>query len=221
MTRTTLLSTAALLLALSPHSALAGAQQFTNPQFSALTQNHKTLAILPFDVSIDTKRLKNVSLDVIRENEKDESLQFQKQLYIRLLQKSQTDDYSIGFQDADQTIALLQKAGIPLDSLRFHTKDEIAKALGVDAIMSGTINQSQPTSGGMALAQTLLVGFHGSTQRVDITVMIHNGADAALLWSYDHTDSGGGLTGSMSNAVEAMVKSLLKKVAGNFPYKKK
>jgi hypothetical protein len=56
---------------------------------------------------------------------------------------------------------------------------------------------------------------------VDINIMLHNGADAVLLWSYDHTDSGGGFTGSVGNAVEAMVKSLLKKVAGNFPYKQR
>lgn len=211
---------ALVLVALAPGHAAAGAQQFLNPNFATLTATHKTIAILPFDVTIDTKRLKNVSLDVIRENEKDEGLQFQKQLYIRLLQKSQTDGYKISFQDVDQTIVLLQKAGIPLDSLSFHGKDEIAKALGVDAVLSGSVNQSQPTSGGMALAQSLLVGMHGSTQRVDITVAIHNGADAALLWNYDHTDSGGGFTGSMANAVEAMVKSLLKKVAGNFPYRK-
>jgi len=38
------------------------------------------------------------------------------------------------------------------------------------------------------------------------------------LWNYDHTDSGGGFTGNIANAVEAMIKSLLKKAAGNFPY---
>ena len=93
--------------------------------------------------------------------------------------------------------------------------------LGVDAILSGSISQSAPTSKGMALAQSLLIGIHGSTQRVDINIMLHNGSDAALLWSYDHTDSGGGFTGSVANAAEAMAKSLLKKVAGNFPYKQK
>ncbi len=199
--------------------AYAGAQQFLNPNFKALAANHKTVAILPFKVAIDTKRLKNVSMDVIHQNERDEGLQFQKQLYIRLLQKSTDDHYSISFQDADQTVALLQRAGIPLDSIGFHLKDEVAKALGVDALLSGTVSQSQPTSQGVALAQSLLIGFHGSTQRVDINIMLHNGADGGLLWSYDHTDSGGGFTGSMGNAVEAMVKSLLKKVAGNFPYK--
>ena len=199
--------------------AHAGAQQYLNPNFKSLAANHKTVAILPFKVTIDPKRLKNVSLEAVRQNERDEGLQFQKQLYVRLLQRSTEDHYSIGFQDADQTVALLQKNGLVLDSLAFHTKDEIARLLGVDAILSGTISQSAPTSEGVALAQSLLVGIHGSTRRVDINITLHNGSDAALLCSYDHTDSGGGLTGSMGNAVEAMVKSLLKKVAGNFPYK--
>ena len=211
----------ALAVSFAAAPAFAGAQQYLNPNFKTLSAAHKTIAILPFKVTIDTKRMKGVSLDQIRQNELDEGLQFQKQLYIRLLQKSADEHYTVGFQDADQTVALLQKAGIPVDSVNFHPKDEIARLLGVDALLSGTVNQSQPTSQGMALAQTLLVGFSGSTQRVDITIAIHNGADAGLLWNYDHTDSGGGLTGSMTNAVEAMVKSLLKKVAGNFPYREK
>ena len=50
---------------------------------------------------------------------------------------------------------------------------------------------------------------------IHINITLHNGADGALLWSYDHTDKGG-----LANSVEAMTKSLLKKVAGNFPYRK-
>jgi len=211
----------ALACLIAAQTAWAGAQQYLNPNFKTIAANHKTVAILPFKVSIDTKRLKDVSLEMIRNNEQEEGLQFQKQLYIRLLEKSTSDHYTIAFQDVDQTLALLQKAGVPVDSLSFQGKDALAKILGVDAIISGTIHQSQPTSQGMALAQSFLVGIHGSTQRVDITIAIHNGADGQLLWNYDHTDSGGGMTGSMANSVEAMVKSLLKKVAGNFPYKQK
>jgi hypothetical protein len=60
----------------------------------------------------------------------------------------------------------------------------------------------------------VLFGFSGSTERVDINMVVHNGSDGTLLWSYDHTDKGG-----LANSPEAMTKSLLKKVAGNFPYK--
>ena len=206
-------------MVLATGEAMAGAQQYLNPAFASLTAGHKQIAILPFKVTIDTKRLKNVSLEVIRQNERDEATAFQRQLYTRMLQKSADEGYTVGFQDVDRTIALMQKAGISVDSMSFLTKDEIAKILGVDALLSGSINQSAPTSQGMALAQSFLIGAHGSTQRVDISIVLHNGADGALLWSYDHTDSGGGMTGSLSNSVEAMVKSLLKKVAGNFPYR--
>ncbi|HEY2953702.1 MAG TPA: hypothetical protein VGK89_00460 [Candidatus Eisenbacteria bacterium] len=196
--------------------ANAGAQKYLNPQFAALTANHKTIAILPFKVTIDMKHMpKDMTIEMLRKSEEDESLEFQKQLYARFLQRAQDGEYTVGFQDVDQTNAMLAKAGIPLDSLAAHTRDEIAHALGADALVSGSIHQARPTSTGAAIAQTLLIGFSGSTQRVDINMSVHNGSDGALLWSYDHTDKGG-----LSNSVEAMTKSLLKKVAGNFPYRK-
>jgi len=206
-----------LLVALAPGNADAlGAQKYLNPQFAELTKTHKLVAVLPFKVTIDMKHMpKNMTAEIVQQNAKDEGLEFQKQLYSRLLQKSTEEGYTVGFQDVDQTNALLQKAGLSLDSLSAHTKDEVAKVLGVDALVSGTVHQAQPTSTGVAIAQTFLVGFSGSTQRVDINMSVHNGADGQLLWSYDHNDHGG-----LMNSVEGMVKSLLKKVAGNFPYRK-
>ena len=207
---------AAALAALLAATAFAGAQKYVNPQFAELTKTHKTLAILPFKVAIDkTKLPKGVTLEMIAASEKEEGTEFQKQLYARFLQRAQEDEYTVGFQDVDQTNALLARAGISPDSLALHTKDEIAKALGVDGLISGTVHQTQPTSTTMAVAQSFLLGFSGHTQRVDINLTVHNGADGALLWSYDHTDKGG-----LTDTVEAMTKSLLKKVAGNFPYRK-
>jgi hypothetical protein len=213
------LASAALALALTPilaSSAMGAAQQYLNPDFSTIAKTHKTIAVLPFRVTIDTNRLpKGTTLEMVQVSQKEEGLEFQKQLYSRFLQRAQDGEYAIAFQDVDQTNALLLKAGMQPDSLLGHTKDEIARALAVDALVSGTVHQSQPTSTGAALAQTLLIGFSGSTQRVDINMTVHNGGDGALLWSYDHTDKGG-----LANSVEAMTKSLLKKVAGNFPYRK-
>jgi hypothetical protein len=215
-TLVTLVAAAGLLAVTGTAPALAGAQKYTHPQFAAITRDHKTIAILPFKVTIDTNRLpKNTTMEMVRQSEHEEGLEFQRQLYARFLQRAQEGEYTVGFQDVDQTLALLNKSNIKPDSLTLYTRDEIAKALGVDALVSGTVHQSQPTSTGAAVAQTLLLGFSGSTQRVDINMTVHNGADGALLWSYDHTDKGG-----LANSVEAMTKSLLKKVAGNFPYRK-
>jgi len=197
-------------------TAHAGAQKYVHPQFAELTKDHKTLAVLPFKVTVDkTKLPKNITLEMIATSEKEEATEFQSQLYARFLQRAQQGEYTVGFQDVDQTNALLARAGISRDSLYMHTKDELAKVLGVDGLISGSVHQTSPTSAGMAMAQTFLLGFSGHTQRVDITVTVHNGADGTLLWSYDHTDKGG-----LMNSVEGMVKSLLKKVGGNFPYRK-
>jgi hypothetical protein len=195
----------------------AAAQKYLNPQFATLTANHKIIALLPFKVSIGTEHMpKDMTVEMLRKTESEEALEFQKQLYARFLEREQNATYTVAIQDVDQTNALLAKARIPLDSLSAHTQDEIAHLLGVDALVSGTVHQSHPTSTGAAITETLLLGFGGSTQRVDINMTVHNGADGALLWSYDHTDKGG-----ISNSVEAMTKSLLKKVAGNFPYRKR
>jgi hypothetical protein len=196
--------------------AHAFAQKYVHPQFAEVTKTHKVLAILPFKVSIDMKHLpKSMTVEMVRESEKEEAVEFQRQFYSRLLQKSAEEGYTVGFQDVDQTNALMARAGWSPESLATHTKAELAAVLGVEAILSGSVHQTQPTSTGMAVAQTLLIGFSGSTQRVDINITIHNGVDGQLLWSYDHTDKGG-----ITNSVEAMIKSLLKKVAGNFPYRK-
>lgn len=214
--RSGLIVLALLATVFVPAVARAGAQKYTHPRFAELSKDHKTVAILPFKVNIDTKNLsKNTTLEMIAKAEQEESMEFQRQLYARFLQRAQEGEYTVEFQDVDQTNALLAKAGISLDSLSARTRDEIAGVLGVDALISGNIHQARPTSTGMAVAQTLLIGFSGSTQRVDINMTVHNGADGALLWSYDHTDKGG-----LANSVEAMSKSLLKKVAGNFPYRK-
>jgi hypothetical protein len=206
---------AAACLVVLPALALAAAQRYTHPQFAELTKDHKNVAVLPFKVVISSKHLpKNVTPEMIADSEREEAMEFQRQLYARFLQRAGEGEYRVGFQDVDQTNALLARAGWALDSLALHTKDEIAKALGVDAIVSGTVHQAQPTSTGTAMVQTFLLGFSGSTQRVDINMTIHDGTDASLLWSYDHTDKGG-----LANSVEAMTKSLLKKVAGNFPYR--
>ncbi len=203
-----------LLAVLLPTPLLAGAQRYTHPDFANLTKDHKVIAILPFKVNIDTAHLpKQVTLEMIAKSEKEESVEFQRELYARFLQRAQDGEYRIGFQDVDQTNALLAKAGIDPDSLGLRTKDEIAKILGVDALVSGTVHQARPPSAGASIALSI---FGGTTQRVDINMVVHNGADGVLLWSYDHTDKG-----TIGDSVPAMTKSLLKKVAGNFPYRVK
>ena len=81
--------TAALSVAVAAPLYALGAQKYLNPQFNELTKTHKTIAILPFKVTIDKNKLpKNVTLEMVAASEKEESVEFQKQLYARFLQRT-------------------------------------------------------------------------------------------------------------------------------------
>ncbi|HYM80524.1 MAG TPA: hypothetical protein VEY91_03815 [Candidatus Limnocylindria bacterium] len=72
-----------------PVETHAGAQKYTHPQFAELTKDHKTVGVLPFKVTIDKKHLpKNVTLEMIEQSEKEEALDFQRQLQARFLQRA-------------------------------------------------------------------------------------------------------------------------------------
>jgi hypothetical protein len=192
------------------------AKIYKSPELQNYVEKHRIVAILPFKVTIDPKKLpKEYTLEMAHEAERDEAYSFQSQLYFQLLNKHQKGEYTVEFQDVDQTNALLSKAGIEYDSLANYTKAEINKVLGVDATISGEIRRSRPMSTGAAIALGLLVGFWGSTNRVDVSINIHEGENGKLLWKYDHQASG-----SVASSSEGLAKSLMKDISKNFPYKK-
>src|SRR5882672_10239153 len=89
--------TAALSLAVAAPLHAMGAQKYVNPQFSELTKTHKKVAVLPFVVTIDLKHLpKNTTVEMVQQSARDEGLEFQRQLYSRLLQKSESEGYTVG-----------------------------------------------------------------------------------------------------------------------------
>ena len=181
--------------------------------FEKQRKSHKTIAVLPFDVTISQKRLpKNVTREMVEEEEKSTGKNLQGHVYTYFLKNS--DDYTIKFQDVDKTNSMLSAAGIDYDALATKSKDELAKLLGVDVILSGKAEMAKPMSDGAAIAIGLLVGFWGSTNEVNAAVTIHD-AKSDLLWKYDHKYSGG--VGSSS---ESLAKSLMKNVSRKFPYQR-
>ncbi len=180
--------------------------------FESSRRNIKTIAILPFFVSIDSKHLpKNISIETLRESEQKTGYEMQNDAYTWLLQRS--NQYTVTFQDVDKTNALLKKANISYDSLLLQDKGDLCKLLGVDATVSGKAALSKPMSEGGAIAMAFLVGVSGSTNKTTATLSIHS-SKSDLLWKYDFTENGG--IGSNS---ESLTKALMKNASRNFPYK--
>ncbi len=189
---------------------------YTKPEFSNVTKSHKRVAVLPFIVTIDSKnQSKEFTIDVAKKAERDEAYMFQQQLYAQFLKQQSKGLYTVEFQDTDHSNTLLSKAGINYDNLSVYTKSDIARHLGVDAVISGTIRRSKPMSSAGAIVLGLLGGFWGSTNRVDVTLNLHDGSNNDLLWKYDHEASG-----SVGSSAEGLAKSLMTGISKDFPYKK-
>lgn len=204
------------LVALAALMLMAGcATVYTAEDFSTYQAEHKTVAILPYSVQIELKKLpEGVTQDDIEKMEADESQVFQKVLYGQFLEQYSKGRYTVEFQDIDKTNTLLTRSDVNLDNMSSYTKDELSALLGVDALISGNIRRDKPMSTGAAIASTLFLGF-GTTNKVHVNMAVHDGTSGNLLWSYDHEVSGG-----LGSSPEKLAKSLMDNISKKFPYER-
>ncbi|MFL5542380.1 MAG: hypothetical protein ACJ8J0_25560 [Longimicrobiaceae bacterium] len=197
-------------------SGCATHQAYLNPQFASTTAAHRTVAILPFHVTISRERLpRNLTPEDVSRMEHEEAFAVQGQLYTQLLRRA--DRYTVQFQDVARTNVLLERAGITYDSLGARTPDEMAKLLGVDAVISGQVRRRKPMATGTAIALGVLFGgaFMGNTNEVGVDLQLHNGEDGALLWNFSHK-----FGGSIGSSPERLAEAMMSSIARRLPYRK-
>ena len=172
---------------------------------------HKTVAILPYAVTITYKKQpKNFSADANRQQEISMAKNIQSSMYTYLLRKR--DKYSVEFQDVDKTNLLLKRNNML--NLEDFTKDEIAAALGVDAVIGGKFDIEQTKSEGAAIATAVLLGgAGGKTGTGSLTMTINSAKSGELLWRFFKTMDEG-----IMNSTDDLVERMMRKVARNFPY---
>jgi hypothetical protein len=193
-----------------------GPKIYISPDFPQVKATHHTVALLPFFVTVEAGKLpEGMDAAAVAQMEKDESVTFQQQLYSMFLERQAKGEYTVEFQDVDNTNALLAKANINYDNLSQFTKAEIGSILGVDAMISGNIRRSRPMSTGAAITTAILFGVSGNTNRVDVNVNLHDAVKGSLLWKLDHSESG-----SLGSSSEGLAKSLMKGISKKFPYKR-
>lgn len=196
--------------------ALLGcASVYTDSSFANYQKTHKQVAVIPFQVNIDLKKLpEGMEYEDIKIMEKNEGYQFQSELISRYLRRSAKGEYTVEFQDASRTNHLLSQAGLSYEDLAVRSKEELAKILGVDAIISGRVRRSKPMSTGAAVASALLIGF-SVTNEVSVNMNIHDGESGKLLWNFDHE-----VSGSLGSSANGIAEALTRASANRFPYKR-
>jgi hypothetical protein len=188
-------------------------QIFESPDLKSMLYTAKTVAILPFKVSISYKRMpKNVTLEQIKNNEKAESGQMQEGMYTYLLRKSK--DYSVSFQEVERTNALLKKAGV-FESFDEVLADSLCKILGVDAVIKSSWSYQKTGSEGAAIATALLFGVATNTGSGQLVMQINRAKDGGMMWRMAKEMN----EGAFSSA-NILMERMMRKVGRVFPFEK-
>jgi hypothetical protein len=191
----------------------SGKQVFRSPGLDDLLSSAKTVAILPFRVAISYKKMpKGLTLDMVKDNEKQESLQMQQGMYTYLLRKA--ENYTVTFQDVDRTNAMLKKAGI-LDNLEEVLSDSICSILKVDAVIRCNWSYAKTGSEAGAIASAMLLGVGKGTGSGQLVMQINGAKDGELAWRMSKEMN----EGAFSSANELMER-MMRKVGRVFPFEK-
>lgn len=189
-------------------SMAACAKIFSSPDASVLAHKHKTVAIVPPSVSIAAR--KKVDAEAIKEQQKTESVNFQREMYSWLLKRKMQGKISPEIQDVVTTNALLKKAGYPENPI---SPGELCEVLGVDGVITSNYAISKPMSEGGAVALGLLFGVWGPTNEANVSMDIYDGANKKLIWNYSHKYSG-----SIGSSPGRLVDGLMRNASKKMPY---
>ena len=184
------------------------AKIFYSPDARTLANKQQTIAIIPPKISIAAS--KKVDAEVMKEQQKTESLNFQNEIYSWMLKRKMQGKITKEIQEIETTNAKLKRAGYPENPL---TTAELCEVLGVDGIMTSNFGLSKPMSDGAAVALGLLVGAWGATNEVRANLSISDCENKKLIWNYEHKLSGG-----VGSSPSRIVDQLMRQASRKMPY---
>ena len=220
--RTTLLSAFSLLL----FSCGTNRAVYQSPDFEQKTARHKTVAILPVRM-IQTGYIgKNTAEDQVKATNEKLGFVFQESLQSFILKQTMNNKKGqlVSFQSTQKTNAILKDKNI--EELYCEQPEELAKLLGVDAVIMTTMNHNKNFSDGvaygLAAAKTITNIFsktnvsspNMNASDININCSLFDAADSKLLWK-TFRDGGTDLPAN----VEGIIESYSNWIAKKLPYK--
>lgn len=185
------------------------AKIYNSPDAASRAGSHRIIAIAPPSVSIAAQ--KKVDAEAIKEQQKTESVNFQKEMHAWFLRRKMQNKMNVEVLDIETTNAKLQRAGHydgnPLSPA------EMCEALGVDGLVTSNYSLTKPMSEGGAIAVGLIFGVWGSTNEVTGTISIHDKSTSKMIWNFNHKLSGG----TFSTPAQ-VVDGLMRQASRKMPY---
>jgi hypothetical protein len=184
------------------------AKVFYAPDARYLAGTHKIIAIVPPKVSIAPR--KKVDAAALIEQQKTESINFQREMYSWMLKRKMQGTILVDIQDVETTNAKLAAAGF--QDTRLLTPTDLAKVLNVDGVLTSNYSLSKPMSEGAAIALAVLAGWWAPTNEAVVSLSIHDSGSDKMIWNYNHK-----LSSSLSSPAR-LVDELMRQASRKMPY---
>ncbi len=188
------------------------AQVYYSPDAEKLAKKHQLVAIAPPKVSIAAR--KKVDAEAIKEQQKLESANFQKEICSWMLRRKMQNKIFVEILDVETTNAKLQKAGYFDGTIL--TPNEMCEVLGVDGLITSNFSLTKPMSEGGAIALGLLIGVWTPTNQTQVSMEIHDRVNKKMIWNYNHENSGG-----IGSNPSQLVDGLMRNASRKMPYTQK
>ena len=182
------------------------AKIFYSPDATPLARAQRVIAIAPPKVAIAAR--KNIDGIALIEQQKTESVNFQKEMYSWMLKRKMQGIIFVDIQDVETTNAKLANAGFNIGQVL--SPDDMCNILGVDGILTSNYSLSKPMSEGAAIAAAILAGFWGATNEAAVSLSIHDQSANKMIWNFDHRLSSS--LGSPAGLVDALMRQASRKM---------
>ncbi len=204
---------------------------YTAGNFSEKTEDHKVVAILPAEITLAGKLPKNLSPEDIAKAEETESVNFQYALMNSILRHANTKRYvtTVNFQDINTTQKILDQNNISVRDSWKKDDNELAKLLGVDAVIRMSIRKqrymSDEASYGVGVAKSVIyrtgigskVPVPNSVGKTyDVYATCNLLSDHQTLWNDNYKRAA-----DYDTQPHVIVEWITNWFGENFPYKKK
>jgi len=204
---------------------------YTADNFSEKTEDHEVVAILPAEVIFSGKQPKTSTPEAIAQAEERESIDFQYALMNSILNHANTKKYytTVNFQDINTTQKILEQNNISVRDSWKKNDEELAKILGVDAVIRMNIRKqrymSDEASYGVGVAKQVIyktgigskVPVPGSVGKTyDIYATCNLLSNNQTLWNDNYKRST-----DYDTPANVIVEWITDDFGENFPYKKK
>ena len=186
---------------------------YESGRFDELSEEHQVLAIVPFITQLDLER--DISKEELQELAKKEGYAVQDALETYFSRRKKRKKFNVDFQNIKETKALLAKNGITYENIDILTVKELSETLGVDGIISGSLDLNVLLSKGVPTDFSLLDYFSGKTNYGRIGIKISDGATGKLLWKYEKI-----ITKKTGKNTDELIDKMMKAASRKFPYDK-